>query len=587
MFQTDNARYLHLVKKGRALNANEHNLPPLKVALLADHATQQMTHVLKATIAEAGFYPDIYEADYGTAAFEIYDRQSALYGFAPDFVVISFAVQKYRDRFLGTTSAQEREVLPQNYVNELLALVDAARAGGLTVIANNFALPIERMFGNYGLQSSQSLYGSVIRFNTLLSAAITERKGCAVNDIMYLSHTIGGAQFFDEKLWISSKYICATRHFPQWAGSLTRIMTTQKGKVTKCLVLDLDNTLWGGIIGDDGLDGIALGGDAYGEAYQLFQRYILSLKNRGYILAVCSKNNEDTALSAFRQHPEMIIKEEDIAVFVANWNDKASNIEYIARVLNIGLDSLIFIDDSAFERNQVATTLPQVRVPEMPEDVADYIPTLEASGYLEALGYSNEDAKRNQQYREEAVRTTEQLKYNNIDDYLKALDMKIDCGPFAPDQLPRVAQLIQRSNQFNLRTQRVTEAECERMMKSGDHVTVQARLRDKFGDYGLISVICGEVADNTLNIVELVMSCRVLKRGVEDYLMSHLFSECAQRGLKGIRGEYIPSAKNAMVKDFYKQFGFTLVASDGGKDIWYLDAAQYTPRPTFIEKITA
>jgi FkbH-like protein len=576
-----------MLKKGRSIGDNEGKIPVIKIALLADHATQQISLVLKSAAVEAGFFPEIYEADYGTAAFEAYDRESGLRQFEPDFVIVSFAVQKYREFYFATQSAQQREELPQTYLQEIMAIVDAVREAGPSVIVNNFALPVERMFGNFGLQSSQSLYGSAVRFNALLSQAIAARKGCYVNDVMYLANYFGTAQFFDEKLWVSSKYLCATRYFPAWAESLVRIMGAQKGKLSKCLVLDLDNTLWGGIIGDDGIDGIALGGNAYGEAYQLFQRYILSLKNRGYILAVCSKNNQETALSVFRNHPEMIIKEEDLAVFVANWNDKASNIEYISRVLNIGLDSFIFIDDSPFEREQVASALPDVHVPQMTEDVAEYIATVENSGWLEAIGYSSEDAKRNEQYREEAVRTTEQLKYNNIDDYLKALEMKIDCGPFRADQLPRIAQLIQRSNQFNLRTQRISEAECERMMISDDHVTVQARLSDRFGDYGLISVICCEIQDKTLNVLELVMSCRVLKRGVEDYLMCYLFDQCLARDLEGIQGEYIPSAKNSMVKDFYKQFGFELIESDGKKDVWYLSATKFAPRSTFIEKIAA
>jgi FkbH-like protein len=304
-----------------------------------------------------------------------------------------------------------------------------------------------------------------------------------------------------------------------------------------------------------------------------------------YILAVCSKNNPEIALHAFKNHPEMILKEEDIAVFVANWTDKGSNIEYIARVLNIGLDSLIFLDDSPYERAQVRAALPAVAVPELPEDPAEYARALEASGLLEATSYSNDDFHRGQMYREEALRTTEQIKYHSIDEYLQSLDMRIDCGPFTSEHLPRVAQLIQRSNQFNLRTQRFSEARCEAYMKAPEsHVTVAARLRDRFGDYGLISVICCDIDGKHLTVAELVMSCRVLKRGVEEYLMNHLFSECARLGLDGIRGEYIESPKNAMVRDFYKQFGFNLIEQEPTRQLWYLDAAGYRPRVTFLKE---
>jgi FkbH-like protein len=289
------------------------------------------------------------------------------------------------------------------------------------------------------------------------------------------------------------------------------------------------------------------------------------------------------AIEAFRRHPEMIITENDIAVFVANWNDKASNIEYIARVLNLGLDSFIFIDDSPFERDLVRTALPSVLVPDMPEDPADFVRAIEESGLLESSGFSHEDATRNQNYRIEAQRATEQIKYGSIDDYLASLGMQADCGPFRKEDLPRVAQLLQRSNQFNLRTQRFSEADCERyMLETDKRIGLQIKLADKFGDYGLISVVCCDVEDGALVVSELVMSCRVLKRGVEDYIMNRLFEECGARGLDGVRGEYRPTAKNGMVRSFFEGFGFLAQAHDAVREQWYLPADRYESRPTFI-----
>ncbi len=580
---TDSAEYMRLLRIGRDVTENSGNLPELRLAILAEHASQQLTHVIKAKILELGFFPVIYEADYSTAALEAYDPASGLYAFAPDVVFFSLAAQKYRDNFLSNLDPEWRERLPQAYAGEVMGIVDAMLSAGLGVIVSNLALPVERMFGNFSAQTSLSLYGSALKFNALLVDAVAQRRGCQLNDVMYLASRIGGEAFFDERLWASAKYLCANRHLPEVAHGVARAAAARKGRMSKCLVLDLDNTLWGGVIGDDGKDGIALGGDAYGEQFQLFQRYILSLKARGYILAVCSKNNEEVALDAFRNHPEMILAEGDIAVFVANWNDKASNIEYIARVLNIGLDSLVFIDDSPFERELVKAALPMVAVPDMPEDVADYMRAIEASGVLEAIGYSNEDYHRNQKYREEALRTTEQIKYGSIDEYLQSLRMTIVCSTFVEDSLPRVAQLLQRSNQFNLCTRRFSEADCERMMNdpAGYH-SVQARLSDRFGDYGLISVICTRVADKCMHIEELVMSCRVLRRGVEEYLMNHLFQECRRRNLKGIFGEYIKTAKNAMVKDFYENFGYRPVPGPGGRNRWYLGVDEYRMRPAFI-----
>ena len=576
-------QYMAMVRQGRACTTNDNGLPEMRLAILADHASQQMTLVLKAALVELGFFPAVYEAEYATAAFEAFDPGSGLYAFKPEAVLLTMAVQKYRDRFLGLKSTAEREALPRAYLSDMLTIVDTLSQAGMRVIVNNLALPVERMFGSFAALTNQSLYGSVLQFNMLLSEAVLQRKGCALNDVMYIANRVGTENFFDERMWLNAKYLCSSQMLPEVTRSIARALVVRRGKVSKCIVLDLDNTLWGGVIGDDGLDGIVLGGNAVGEAFRLFQSYLLALRDRGYVLAVCSKNTESVAIEAFRRHPEMIITENDIAVFVANWNDKASNIEYIARVLNLGLDSFIFIDDSPFERDLVRTALPQVLVPDMPEDPADYVKAIEESGLLESSGFSQEDSTRNQNYRIEAQRATEQIKYGSIDDYLASLGMQADCRTFRKEDLPRVAQLLQRSNQFNLRTQRFSEADCERYMLETDRrIGLQIKLADKFGDYGLISVVCCDVEDGALVVSELVMSCRVLKRGVEDYIMNRLFEECRARGLDGVRGEYRPTAKNGMVRSFFEGFGFLAQEHDAVREQWYLPADRYELRPTFI-----
>jgi FkbH-like protein len=578
------ALYRSMLQSAQALANNDANLPEVRIALFADHAPQQFAGVLTSAVVETGLFPHLFVADYGTTSFQVFDPASETYRFAPEIAVCSMAMQKYRDRFYAAATPAERERLPQAYLDEILTLANTLTGRGITVVLNNFPLPLERMFGNYGVLTAQSLYGSVTRFNALLAEAVASRTDCLLNDVLYIASQVGSLDFLDERLWQASKYPCANQHLPELTRSIARMIAARKGRVTKVLVLDLDNTLWGGVIGDDGLNGIALGGDAYGEAFQQFQRYILSLRDRGYVLAVCSKNDEANALEAFRSHPEMIIKESDVSVFVANWNDKASNIEYIARVLNLGLESFIFVDDSPFERALVKTALPAVAVPDLPDDVAEYCRALEASGLLESTGFTKEDATRNAKYREEAQRTTEQMKFGNIEDYLASLDMRIDCGPFRPADLPRIAQLIQRSNQFNFRTQRLTQVDCETLLNSGE-VTVAVRLADKFGDYGLIAVIACETAGSALFVKEFVMSCRVLKRGVEQYLVNHLFDQCRQRGLLGVRGQYIASPKNAMVKDFYPGFGFDCVSRDDRQSEWYLPVSNFFPKPTMIKEI--
>jgi len=579
--------YMAMVRAGRHQDGPQPDLPELRVAVLGDHATQQLVLVLRAAILEQGFSPAIYEAEYATAAMEAHDQTSGLYAFKPEIAFLSHAVQKYRARWLALTDSAAREALPEIYLAEVLEIIDALSRARIGVIASNFALPLERMFGNYGALTRQSLYGSVLAFNALLAQALGSQRSCQINDVMYLANRVGAENFFDERLWVSAKYLCANRCLPDIARSVARAAAVRKGRVTKCIVLDLDNTLWGGVIGDDGMEGIGLGGDPVGEAFQVFQRYLLGLKQRGYVLAVCSKNNEENAMEVFRSHPEMILREDDIAIFTINWNDKASNIEYISRVLNLGLDSFVFVDDSPFERELVRTALPAVAAPDLPEDVADYVAALERTGLFEAMGHSEADAQRNQMYREEGRRTTEELKFGNIDEYLRSLDMSIACGPFRQQHLPRIAQLIQRSNQFNLCTRRFSEADCGHFMNDSEHhVTVQAHLRDKFGDYGLISAICCDIDDGDLVIRELVMSCRVLKRGVEAFLMNHLFRACRERDLRGIRGEYRTSPKNRMVKDFYRDFGFDpLAGGDDDATGWFLAAARYPARPTLIRQV--
>ncbi len=578
---TGHALYRSMLRDGEDLVRNDRARPELRLALLCDHAPQQYAKLVAAAMSETGYFPRVFTGDYGTTSLLAFDPGSNLYAFQPEVAVYSTAVQKYRDRYFACSGAAERERLPSAYLDEILAVADGLNRAGVVVVLNSFPLPVERMFGNFGLLTAQSLYGSVFEFNALLAKAVATRPDCVVNDLMYLSASMGATQFLDERLWHASKYPCSNAALPAVARGAARVIAARKGRITKVLVLDLDNTLWGGVIGDDGLDGIGLGGDAYGEAFQQFQRYILALRDRGYVLAVCSKNNEPVVLDAFRNHPEMVIREADISVMVANWNDKASNIEYIARVLNLGLDSMVFIDDSPFERALVREALPQVAVPEMPEDVADYCSALEASGLFEAVGFTAEDAARNAKYREEAVRTSEQLRFGNIDDYLASLDMRSDCGPVRPDDLPRVVQLFQRSNQFNLRTQRLSRTALEGLINVGE-VTVAARLRDKFGDYGLISAIACDTVEGDLQIVELVMSCRVLKRGMEEFLMNHLFEQCRLRGLRGIRGQYIRTAKNDMVAEFYARFGFTRVSVDEGGSEWYLATGDYRHLPTQI-----
>jgi FkbH-like protein len=352
-------------------------------------------------------------------------------------------------------------------------------------------------------------------------------------------------------------------------------------------VLDLDNTLWGGVIGDDGLEGIRLGDLEDGEAFVAFQRYLLSLKERGIILAVCSKNDHDNAVLPFARHPDMVLRQDDIAVFVANWSDKAENIRAIREVLNIGFDSMVFVDDNPFERNLVRGLLPEVIVPEMPEDPALYVRALARLNLFETTTYSHADLDRSEQYRVEARRHLAKASFASVDDYLRSLEMKISVERFSRPNLARIAQLIQRSNQFNLTTRRYGEGECASLMADQKRYhAFTLSLGDRFGSYGLIAVAILELRTEEIEIDSFLMSCRVLQRGVEDFAMNHLVGVARTHGAARVLGRYIPTAKNGMVRDFFGRFGFVHLGSDqDGQALWSLDVSRYVERPVLMSVI--
>jgi FkbH-like protein len=344
-------------------------------------------------------------------------------------------------------------------------------------------------------------------------------------------------------------------------------------------VLDLDNTLWGGVIGDDGLDGIVLGqGSPRGEAFLSVQQAAFDLRSRGVVLAVCSKNNDEVARAPFREHTEMLLREEHIAVFQANWIDKASNLEAIAKTLNIGLDALVFLDDNPAERAQMRAALPMVAVPELPQEPAWYAWTLHAAGYFEAANYSAEDRLRSESYRADAKRAEVMAKARDLGDYLSSLEMVITVSPFDTKGRQRIAQLINKSNQFNLTTRRYTEAQVAAMETDADLFTLQVRLEDKFGDFGMIGVvICRPDAEESglWDIDTWLMSCRVLGRKVEEGMLYKIVEELRRRGATRLIGRYFPTAKNNMVRDHYGKLGFDLIEEPAEGRVFELQLSGY------------
>jgi FkbH-like protein len=374
-------------------------------------------------------------------------------------------------------------------------------------------------------------------------------------------------------------------------------LAAKQGRSLKCLVLDLDNTIWGGVIGDDGLEGIALGqGSPLGEAYTAFQEYVRELSRRGVILAVCSKNDEANALEPFEKHPDMVLKRGDIASFVANWQNKADNIRAIAQELNIGLDSLCFIDDNPFERNLVRQELPMVAVPEVSDDPTGYPVALADAGYFEALSVTDEDRERTSQYQGNKARDVLKAAVTDLPSYLRGLEMQLAWRRFDKIGLQRIVQLINKSNQFNLTTRRYTDEDIIAVMADPDAFGLQLRLTDRFGDNGIIAIVIGrlqlghapgaEAGGKDLYVDTWLMSCRVLGRQVEPTTMNLIAQQAAKLGARRVVGDYIPTKKNAMVKDHYARLGFEVMetgAAGGNRNI--LDLAAFTAAETFIHVV--
>jgi FkbH-like protein len=369
---------------------------------------------------------------------------------------------------------------------------------------------------------------------------------------------------------------------PVLALNIHSIIQAISGRFTKCIILDLDNTLWGGVIGDDGMEGIQIGELGTGKAYTELQRWFKQLKNRGILLVVCSKNTEAIAKEPFELHPDMELRLDDFALFIANWENKADNIRHIREVLQIGLDSMVLIDDNPFEREMVRTALPELTIPDLPEDPADYLTYLRSLNLFETGSRTEEDSVRTRQYQEEAKRVSFKKSFSGEADFLASLNMHAGVDSFTGFTIPRVAQLSQRSNQFNLRTVRYTESDIQKIAASGEYFTFSFTLKDKFGDHGLICALILHKTDNeTLFIDTWIMSCRVLKRGVEQFVLNTIVDFARNGRFKNITGQYIATAKNSIVKSLYPDLGFT--ASD---ELFVMEVTNYIPRESFIKPIS-
>lgn len=557
-------------------------LKPLKLAILASSTVDQLAEILAFWLGLEGYEADIWVAPFDTLTATVLDPGSQLYSFAPDIV---WLFGTHRDVRLEIAPGDGQAVAPavqaavEARVRLWAMLQDRLHC---VVIDNNADIPSGDALGNFAGQAAWSQRNSLRRYNLALADAAPA--GVAIFDLDHLSAQCGKRRWVDARYWHHSKNSFDLNLLGQVGFQGARLIAATRGGARKCLVLDLDNTLWGGVIGDDGVEGIKLGQGAAGEAFVDFQRWVKSLQERGVVLAVCSKNALENAQAPFLNHPDMRLSLDDIAVFRANWENKADNIADIARTLNIGLDSLVFVDDNPVERDLVRRYLPMVAVPELPEDPSDYIAAVEAHGYFEMVNFSDEDRERTKLYRTNAVRAEQSNQFADHGDYLRSLEMTAVRGPIDAFHLPRMAQLINKSNQFNLTTRRYSEADLVGMGERPDTRVRRYRLKDRHGDNGLISVvILKAVGDGALDIDLWVMSCRVLARTMEAYIVNDLIDQARALGCDHLTGTYLPTAKNGLVADLYERLGFQMVSRSSNGSTWRLDITPDTPSQlTFV-----
>ena len=565
---------LKLVRKPR-----KEGEPVIRAALLADTSSQLLAGALQGYARHLGFALELFQGEFDQIETLIFDPESALHAFRPETVIIYLAAEKIRTAF-GTRTIKERDGFANQFSERVRSLHKTLSARGYQVLFFNLVDPGDAVFGNYAAKVSWSLPNQIRYCNLELTRLAGKAGDFHVYDLAGLQAAMGYAALFDPKLYFTSKFALAPGILPHVARDVVKMLAARKGSFLKCVILDLDNTLWGGVVGDDGLDRIQIGDLGLGPAFTAFQSWLKQLRDRGIVLAVCSKNDEANAREPFEKHPDMVLRLEDIAVFVANWDDKATNIRRIKGIIDIDYSAMIFLDDNPAERQLVRESFPTMHVPELPLDPVEYVSYLTGLNPFETGSYTADDAQRTAEYQTEAKRHGEREKFVNLADFLGSLEMRAVVRPFLPFNYPRVAQLTQRSNQFNLRTVRYTEKQIEALANSAAHVTLAFELKDRFGDNGLISVIILEIQGEQAFIDTWLMSCRVLGRGVEQFALNTLVERAREMGLKRIVGEYVPTPKNGMVKEHYAKLGFA--AGPDGR--WVLETGDYVEKPVNIAR---
>lgn len=582
------AHYLLRKKKSiRRELLKKFDLLDKRIAILGGSTTAEVKDMLELFLLQDGIRPVFYESEYNKYYEDLMFNNSTLEAFAPDVIYIHTSCVNITRFPSVTESDMDVETLIDAEMDRYQAIWDQiSKRYNCPIIQNNFDLPHYRGLGNLDCYDIHGRTRFTTEMNYRFAEQARKRQNLYLNDINYLSAWFGLERWHDKLFWYAYKYAMNIEAIPFLADSVASIIKAIYGKSKKCLVLDLDNTLWGGIIGDDGLNGIQIGKETpEAEAYTEFQQFVRDLKERGVILTVCSKNDILNAQEGF-SHPDSILKLSDFSSFQANWNPKHENIRTISETLNIGIDSLVFVDDNPAEREIVRSQEPDVAVPELGKNVAKYIDIIDKTGYFETISLSPDDLKRSSFYADNSVRQGLQSTFADYDDFLRSLEMQAEINKFTPIYLERITQLINKTNQFNVTTRRYTMSEIKQISVNPNYITLYGRLLDKFGDNGLISILIGEIRNSEIHIDLWLMSCRVLKRGMEEAMFDRLTDIAKEQRISTIFGYYFPTAKNGMVSGLFEQMGFSNISRvDSGNTVWRFDIPVNLSKKNSIIKV--
>lgn len=562
------------------------NLIEKKIAVLGGSTTNEVVDQLELFLLSYGIKADFYQSEYGKYWEDAMFGSPELDGFEPDIIFIHTNWRNIIDfPQMNMDKTQVDDILAGEYQRFEGMWQRLSEKFNCPIIQNNFERPNYRLMGNRDVWDYRGRANFVSRLNQKFYEYADGHTGFYINDIDYLAADFGISQWNDAKYW--NMYKCINMDaIPYIAQSVAFIIKSIYGRNKKVLALDLDNTLWGGIVGDDGVEGIKIGPEVpQGQVYAEFQQYCKNLKDIGAVLAVDSKNEEANALAGLN-HPDGVLRPDDFVDIKANWEPKDRNLEQMASELTLGVDSFVFADDNPAEREIVSAQLPGVAVPAM-DGAENYIKVIDHSGYFEVTNLSAEDMKKTDMYHAKAEASKAKAAFADYSDYLKSLDMKATITGFERIIVQRVAQLTNKSNQFNLTTLRCSEDDIRTMEESDDYICMAGRLVDKFADNGIVTVVAGEIRDEAEKVLDIklwLMSCRVLKRGMEDLMMNELVSKAKAKGVSKIVGYYYPTPKNAMVQDFYGDYGFKLTSEDGaGNRVWELNVGDYSEKVSYIE----